>query len=90
VLSLQSANLRQGDNPQIESYVHSIGNLVLLSKGKNSVASRRDFHEKKVTYLVPRVSDFPRSVQVLQYESWTPEVIALRTKEASEKILDRI
>ncbi len=67
--------------------VHSIGNLVLLSKGKNSVASNKQFIEKKQTYLKDRVSEFPRSIQVLDYENWTGEVIRERAGEAIESVL---
>lgn len=70
-----------------KSFVNKIGNLILLSSGKNSSASNRDFDEKKQKYLAPRVSDFPRSSQVLGYAEWTPEVINLRTREAATLIL---
>ncbi|MEA3035106.1 MAG: hypothetical protein QOH04_865 [Sphingomonadales bacterium] len=74
------------DNP-IE-FVHSVGNLVLLSKGKNSSAGNLDFDEKKEKYLKKRVSDYPRSIEVLGYEDWNTEVIEERTREAGEKILE--
>jgi hypothetical protein len=73
---------------QRDDLVDSAGNLVLLSKQKNSSASNKEFQEKKLAYLEPRVSDFPCSLKVLQYEQWTPEIILARTKEISEHILD--
>ncbi|WP_300678763.1 DUF262 domain-containing HNH endonuclease family protein [Nocardioides sp.] len=75
---------------EIKSLVHSVGNLVLLSKSKNSSAQNKDFSEKKATYLSPRVSDYPRSVGTLGYESWTPEVIRKRTEEFANTILKPI
>jgi hypothetical protein len=67
--------------------VNTAGNLVLLSKGKNSAAGRREFEEKKTTYLETRVSDFPRSMQVLKYAAWTPELIRQRTAEFADLAL---
>lgn len=72
----------------IAAVVHKAGNLVLLSKGKNSSASNRDFADKKQTYLKKRVSDFPRSVQVLAVEDWTRELIEQRTEEFATTVLD--
>jgi len=68
-------------------FVNKLGNLVLLSQGKNSSASNREFAEKKRTYLSPRVSDFPRSNQVLAYKVWTPEIILERSKEGAKLVL---
>jgi hypothetical protein len=71
----------------IGEYVNSIGNLVLLSKSKNSAAQNFDFEKKKEKYLKPRVSDYPRSVQVLQYSDWDKAVIEKRTAEAQQLLL---
>ncbi|RSM45492.1 DUF262 domain-containing protein [Amycolatopsis balhimycina DSM 5908] len=70
-----------------EELTDSAGNLVLLSKSKNSKASNREFEQKKVTYLKDRVTSFPRSVQVLEYEEWTPEIIRARTETFSATVL---
>jgi len=71
-------------------FVHSVGNLVLLSKGKNSSASNLDFDDKKEKYLKKRVSDYPRSIEVLGYDDWDSEVIDERTEEAGVKILESL
>ncbi|NAS23926.1 DUF262 domain-containing protein [Herbidospora sp. NEAU-GS84] len=67
--------------------VDSVGNLVLLSKSKNSKASNKEFEDKKKTYLADKVSDFPRSMQVLGYSTWTPEIIRQRTEEFASTVL---
>jgi hypothetical protein len=64
-----------------EELVNTVGNLVLLSRTKNSSAGRHDFDAKKKTYLKPRVSDFPRSIQVLDHSEWNPTVIKERTEQ---------
>lgn len=70
-----------------KKFVDKIGNLVLLSRGMNSAASNLDFNEKKKKYLEKRVSDYPRSSQILGYEDWNEEIIKKRTNEAAELIL---
>ena len=76
------------NDKQRDDLVDSAGNLVLLSRQKNSSASNKGFQEKKTVYLEPRVSDFPCSLKVLKHKHWTPEIIKSRTKEISEHILD--
>ena len=68
-------------------FVHSVGNLVLLSKSKNSGAGNLEFEEKKNKYLKTRVSDYPRSIEVLGYDEWDEDVIEERTEEAGDLIL---
>ncbi len=72
---------------EIDQYVNTLGNLVLLSKSKNSSASNYDFPIKKEKYLKTRVSDYPRSLQVLGYDDWLRETIEERTKQAQQLIL---
>jgi uncharacterized protein with ParB-like and HNH nuclease domain len=57
---------------------HRLGNLVLLSKSKNSAASNLEFVEKKTKYLNPRISDYPRSMEILKYQEWTPVILEKR------------
>ena len=75
------------DLDKIEDYVDSIGNLVLLSKSKNSAARNFDFDKKKEKYLTKRVSDYPRSIQVLSYATWDKKTIEERTAAAQQLIL---
>lgn len=72
---------------QTKNYVNSIGNLVLLSKSKNSSAQNFGFEKKKEKYLSSRVSDYPRSIQVLQYKDWDKATIEERTAQAKIQIL---
>lgn len=69
-------------------WVHQAGNLVLLSKSKNSSSSNREFVDKKEKYLKDRVTDYPRSVQVLGYDRWGKQQIKARTSEIAELILN--
>ena len=69
---------------QREGFVDMLGNLVLLSKSKNSSASNKDFEEKKNSYLNPRVSSYPQSMKVLAYKKWDKDTIQERTSNLSE------
>jgi uncharacterized protein DUF262/uncharacterized protein DUF1524 len=75
------------DLAKIKDYVNTIGNLVLLSKSKNSSASNFDFAKKKAKYLHDRVSDYPRSVKILEYKEWKKQDIDQRTADAKDLIL---
>ncbi|WP_192813106.1 DUF262 domain-containing protein [Arthrobacter sp. TB 23] len=65
---------------EIDELVHNSGNLVLLSRSKNSSAQNKDFELKRNTYLKPRISEYPRSLQAVAETEWTPKVIRERTK----------
>jgi hypothetical protein len=79
----------KGVNPtDVDGFVHKVGNLVLISKSRNSSANNYEFDEKKSKYLKPRVTDYPRSVQVLGYNEWTKSVIDDRTNEVAKIFLN--
>ncbi len=71
-----------------EKYVHRIGNLVLLSRRKNSQAQNYEFATKKEKYFKTSdgISPFALTTQVLKYNSWTPEIIEQRQKEQIKKL----
>jgi len=66
-----------------DQYVHRLGNLVLLSCAKNTLAQNYDFDVKKQKYFTTKtgVSPFALTTQVLREQEWTPEVMARRQKE---------
>lgn len=67
-------------NGEHEKYVHCLGNLVLLSRKKNSEAQNFDFHKKKKCYFTTEtgISPFALTTQVLREEEWTPIIIERR------------
>lgn len=69
-------------------YVNTVGNLVLLSKSKNSSAQNFAFPDKKDKYLKSRVTDYPRSVQVMAFPDWEKTTITTRTEEAKRIFLN--
>ena len=64
-------------------YVHRLGNLVLLSRSKNSQAENFDFEYKKSKYFCAEggVSSFVLTTQVIRHKEWTPEIIEQRQAE---------
>lgn len=71
-----------GDRQEQQKYVHRLGNLVLLSRRKNSEAQNYNFDIKKNKYFKTSsgVCPFALTIQVLNEENWTPEVIEGRQK----------
>ena len=78
------------DEKTHKEWVNKLSNLVLLSKSKNSAARNYDFEKKKETYFKPRVSDYPRSNEIVNYTEWTPKELAIRQNESIEKIFNDI
>ncbi|KAE8437990.1 DUF262 domain-containing protein [Vreelandella piezotolerans] len=70
------------DDEQRENWVDRIGNLLLLSRKKNSEASNYDFVRKKERYFRSRsgVSSFAISTDVLNHDEWTPATVKGRQK----------
>lgn len=72
------------------AYAHRLGNLVLLTRRRNSRARNYDFERKKEEYFKTKgsVSAFALTTQVVSEERWTPEVIGRRQYELLEKLRD--
>lgn len=59
---------------------HKLGNLLLLNHRKNSQANNYEFDVKKQRYFSTSTGSavFALTTQVIQYETWTPDVIRQR------------
>ncbi|MCY9139688.1 MULTISPECIES: DUF4357 domain-containing protein [Peribacillus] len=68
---------------QPEEYVHKLGNLVLLTRSKNSQAKNYDFQKKKKSYFQSSggVTSFALTSQVIQMTKWTPAIVEKRQKQ---------
>lgn len=66
--------------------VNRIGNLVLLSRKKNSRANNYEFKNKKKVYFANKggVTPFVLTTRVLENDVWTPDVIEMRQREMIE------
>jgi uncharacterized protein with ParB-like and HNH nuclease domain len=65
-------------------WTNRIGNLVLISRRKNSSQGRSDFAEKKEKYFIKNVEMFPNSVRVIQKKKWDLETL----KDNHKDIID--
>ncbi|MFD7659143.1 DUF262 domain-containing protein [Actinosynnema sp. NPDC059797] len=71
------------DDDQRARWTHRIANLVLLNHAKNSQAQNYDFEVKKQKYFTGKkgVAPFALTIQVLQHEEWTPDVLEARQRQ---------
>ena len=70
-----------------DEWTHRLGNLVLLSRRKNSQAQNYDFGRKKREYFQRKgVATFALTSQVLSEDCWTPEVLQRRQGELLRKL----
>lgn len=64
------------DEDEREELTHCLGNLVLLSRRKNSGAQNYEFDRKKSEYFAQNeVCSFALTTEVLKHDQWTPEVV---------------
>lgn len=54
-----------------EKWTHRLGNLVLISRRKNTGQGRLDFIDKKTKYFTNSIESFPNSLKVIQKSTWT-------------------
>ena len=70
-----------------DRWTHRLGNLVLLSRRKNSQARNYDFDRKKQEYFQRKgVATFAITSQVLSEGDWTPEVLQRRQRGLLRKL----
>jgi uncharacterized protein with ParB-like and HNH nuclease domain len=69
---------KEGERKELTNY---LGNLVLLSRRKNSAAQNFEFEKKKQKYFVQKgVTPFAMTTDVLNYKLWTPDTVRERQK----------
>lgn len=69
-------------------WTHRLGNLVLLTRRKNTQASNYDFETKKNIYFKAEgtAAPFALTTQVVDTKVWTPEILADRQKSLLAKL----
>lgn len=60
---------------QREEWTDRLGNLVLISRRKNTAQGRLDYALKKSRYFSKNIETFPNSLRVLQNDEWTPQIL---------------
>jgi hypothetical protein len=63
-----------------------LGNLVLISRRKNTAQGRLDYGLKKSKYFEKNIETFPNSIRVLQNSVWTPVTLAENHRQVLETL----
>jgi len=71
------------DTKDRQYWLNRIANLVPLTRQRNSAAQNYDFKTKKEKYFVSKsgTSSYQLTTQVLNSETWTPDVVKCRQKD---------
>jgi hypothetical protein len=69
-----------------EEWTNKIGNLVLISRRKNSAQGRKDFAEKKQKYFKKNIELFRNSLRVMNNNQWTMKELKQNQNDVIEKI----
>lgn len=70
-----------------EALVNKLGNLVLISRRKNSAQGNRDYSDKKKKYFEKNIEVFSNSVRIFQnYPTWTLEDLKNNQEQVIQKI----
>lgn len=79
------------DPAEREQWLNKLGNLVPLSRKKNSQAQNFSFKEKKEKYFMNEggVSSFVLTTQVINKEHWTPQIVAERQNELVDVLVKK-
>ncbi|MDP3443716.1 MAG: DUF262 domain-containing HNH endonuclease family protein [Ignavibacteria bacterium] len=79
--------LRDFTTEEQEKWTHKLGNLILISKRKNSSLGNLDFTEKKNLYLKGRIDIFPSGKIFINYNNWNPQIIEQRQKSLIDELI---
>lgn len=71
-----------------ETWLHRLGNLMLLSRRKNTSLGNLDFANKRVRYFEDRVESLPNSQRLLAMRSFTLTDLENRHKELLKRLTD--
>jgi hypothetical protein len=70
-----------------EEGTHKLGNLVLITCGKNTAQGRKDFADKVRSYFLKNIDTCPNSLRVLNnYHQWTPTELQNNHETVIQKI----
>lgn len=72
---------------QREEWLHRLGNLMLLSRRKNTSLGNLDFSAKRDRYFADRVENLPNSVGVLKLTAFKPADLHVRHKDLLGKLI---
>lgn len=71
---------------QREKWLHRLGNLMLLSRRKNTSLGNLEFADKRLRYFQDRVESLPNSQRLLATASFSPTDLEVRHKDLLERL----
>lgn len=75
-------------NADRDEWTDKLGNLILISRRKNSSFGNRDFNEKRIKYFNGNINMFSNSIRVFNnYQSWTLKDLKQNHKDVMDKLL---
>jgi len=80
--------LRNFDDTEREEWTDKIGNLVLISRRKNSSLNNLDYEEKKRKYFEKNIETFPNVMRILKNKNWTMTELKRNQKLILQKLED--
>ncbi|MBC5837806.1 DUF262 domain-containing protein [Flavobacterium muglaense] len=71
---------------QKNEWLNRLGNLVLISRVKNSSLSNLDYEAKKKKYFDTKMDVFPNSLKMIQSKEWTLETLKTNHKRVIDQL----
>ena len=85
--SAESQWRRDFTDDEREHLVNKLGNLVLISRRKNSAQGNRDYTDKKKKYFEKNIEVFSNSVRIYNtYPTWNAQDLKDNQEKVSQKI----
>jgi hypothetical protein len=78
--------LKDFTDAQREVWLHRLGNLMLLSRRKNTSLGNLDFADKRVRYFEDRVESLPNSQRLLALGTFTLGDLEVRHKDLLNRL----
>jgi len=79
--ALESQWRRDFTDEQRREWTDRLGNLVLISRRKNTSQGNADYADKLTRYFASRINTFPNSLRVLKNAVWTPVEVEANQRE---------
>ncbi len=72
-----------------KEWTNKIGNLMLITRRKNSAQGRKDYAIKKKKYFEANVEVFPLSIKIItKHETWTLDDLTTNHKRVANKLME--
>lgn len=87
IISSEASWLQVFNENDHKNCLHKAGNLIVISRKKNSSLSNKAFSEKKAKYFAGSISNFPDANSVMSKSEWGPIFVKDRTSQIVNRLL---